>query len=162
MPQCNSGYQRLERPFIYAVSISPDDRWNIFNEDETVVKLTAHITKGNFNIFSKDNTYCKVPKTGIYAIFLQVNVQKISTVFPSIHDIGVGKVFDTSRGVEQIDVAKTYVPPMFVGSAFCANLTTLEEGDLLFVKIDDHVDVAFGEKAIPIQLVAYMVSPKAK
>ena len=163
MPECRFDYRRSERPFVHAVAKSPDDFFQVFGNNEvTVSPLTARISKGNFSLDQDDYTYCKVPKTGIYVVLLQVNVRQIlaTTSSSTTHVIGVGKVSDTTHTVKEFVVATTYLPVTFAGSAFCANLTALVENELLFVKLDSRIKIAFDEETLPIQLIAYMVSPK--
>ena len=158
MPECHFDYRRLERPYIYAVSKSPVNVYHVFGKhDEIISPLSVKESKGNFG---SHDTFCRVPKTGVYAIFLQINVARISPRSTSVHSIAVGKVSESFHSVHEFIVANRNLPSSFTGSAFCANLTTLEQNDLLFVKHDSRIEIAWQGEQIPIQLVSYMVSPK--
>ena len=162
-PQCYFDYRLSERPFIHAVSKSLDESVHVFAAHESIVgRLASRTTTGNFTIDDRDPALCTVPKTGIYVIMLQVTTKRIrigST--PTVH-IGVGKISERSGFLEEHAVARSYLANTFAGDAFCANLTTLFAGEQLFVTIDSYVDVAF-ERGLkfPIQLVAYLVSPRS-
>lgn len=187
--KCHFDRSHLERPFIYATSKSPDDIVQItagngsksttddkilndsdrkgFNNNKTYLKkyispLTVHQKKGNFTLADENPAYCKVPKDGVYAVFLQVNVQQISSNVNSVtHAIGVSKVTvnEQLHIVRQFAVAKRYLSTTFTGPAFCANLTALAKNDLLVVIFDSYIQLEFETALNPIQLIVYMVSP---
>ena len=152
--------RRISRPYIYAVSKSPETVWRLDGNDGKIISpLTARRSKGNFTLDDRE-MFCKVPETGVYAIYLQVNVLNISPNSTAVHSIAVGKVSDTS--VQPLIAAQKFLPSSFTGSALCTNVTTLTKDDLLFVKLDFPVKVAWQGKGLPIQLVSYMVSSDVK
>lgn len=164
MPECIFGYERLERPFIHAISKSPDNFYFVFNEHERYVSpLTVKIAKGNFTALHGDLTFVKVPKTGTYALFLQINIEHIIVrAERSLYNFQIGKIsrVEPSHVVKESVVANTYLPSTFVGPALCVNLIALSKDDLLTIKLDSNIVLRFSKREVAIQLIAYMVSPK--
>ena len=158
---CYFDHARFERPFIYATSKSPDDIVEIFGSNQKYISpLTLQQVKGNFTLADEEPAYCKVPKDGVYAIFLQINVQQIlSHPDSETHVIGVSKVTEHFHSVREFVIANRYLSTTFTGPAFCANLTSLAKNDLLFVFFDSYIQLQFETVVSPIQLIAYMVSP---
>ncbi len=167
MPECYFDYRILERPFIYAISKSSANTFHPFQTSNNIIDpLTSRISRGDFTVDERDRTFCTVPKTVIYVVFLEVKVRQIfKNSTKSTHSIAVGKISEESHTVREHTIARSHLPNTFVGAAFSANLTSLARNDLLFVTVDSHIQIAFdgkekGEANPPIQLVAYMISPK--
>lgn len=163
MPECVFGYEQLERPFIHAISKSPNNFYDVFNERERYVSpLTVKIAKGNFTALHEDLTFVKVPKTGTYALYLQINIDYIVEDERSLYNFQIGKIsrVEPSHVVKESVVANAYLPSTFVGLALCVNLIALSKDDLLNIKLDSNIVLRFSQREVAIQLIAYMVSPK--
>ena len=164
MPACSSNYVKQERPFIHAVSKSPDNFYEVFNKNKKVVSpLTVKTSKANFNTSKEDLSFISIPKTGTYAIYLQIDVNSIvRSERRSLFEFGVSKITTgaLSESVLELDVLIRHLSYGFVGPAMCANLSALKEGDLLAVKLDSNIQVEFTEREYPIQVISYLISPE--